>query len=41
MDLDPQHQAEGVGDQVPLAALDPLSASYPNISRASALVFSL
>ena len=25
MDLDAQHQAEGVGDQVPLAALDPLS----------------
>ena len=25
VDLDAQHQAEGVGDQVPLAALDPLS----------------
>ena len=25
VDLDAQHQAEGVGDQMPLAALDPLS----------------
>jgi hypothetical protein len=25
MDLDAQHQAEGVGDQVPLVVLDPLS----------------
>ena len=25
MNLDAQHQAEGIGDQVPLATLDPLS----------------
>ena len=30
MDLDAQHQAEGVGDQVPLAALDPLSRVVPD-----------
>ena len=41
VDLDTQHQAEGVCDQVPLAALDPLPASYPTILRASALVFTL
>ena len=41
VDLDTQHQAEGVGDEVPLAALNPLPASYPTISRASALVFTL
>ena len=41
VDLDAQHQAEGVGDQVPLAALDPLSRSYPTSSRASAPVFTL
>jgi hypothetical protein len=41
MHLDAQHEAEGVGDEVALAALDPLSGVNPTISRASGPVFTL